>query len=150
MNIDIKGPWKSEQIETFVCASSVPIRLACVAADGFPRVISLWQQYHNGVFHCVTHQSSKLVKLLTLNPRVGFEIAADTPPYRGVRGQGSATLAPLADSSVLTDMLSQFVGGTESEFSKWLLSRSEEELLITITPHRFFSWDYTERMAEVV
>jgi hypothetical protein len=47
-------------------------------------------------------------------------------------------------------MLSQYVGGTESGFSKWLLSRSEEELLITITPHRIFSWDYTERMAEVI
>jgi nitroimidazol reductase NimA-like FMN-containing flavoprotein (pyridoxamine 5'-phosphate oxidase superfamily) len=150
MTIEMKGPWRAEQIEAFVCASTLPIRLACVGGDGFPRVVSLWQQYHNGVFHCVTHQSAQLVKLLKSRPQVGFEIAADTPPYRGVRGQGTASLAPLGDNTTLTDMLSRYVGGTESGFSKWLLARSDEELLITVTPHRIFSWDYTQRMSGVV
>ncbi|MEH6592088.1 MAG: pyridoxamine 5'-phosphate oxidase family protein [Halioglobus sp.] len=150
MNIEIKGPWEVDQMEAFVRASTLPIRLACVGSDGFPRVVSLWQQYHEGTFHCVTHKSAQLVKLLQARPQVGFEIAGDTPPYRGVRGQGTALITPLSDDSTLKDMISRYVGGTESKFSKWLLSRSDEELLITITPHRIFSWDYTERMAEVV
>jgi len=77
---------------------------------------------------------------------VGFELAPNEPPYHGVRGQGIATLDSDADGVVLGEMLQRYLGGTESKLGNWLLSRAEDEVLITITPLRLFSWDYRERM----
>ena len=149
-DVTYKGPWHAREVARFLEGSGVPIRLACCGADGFPRVISLWYRYHEGQLICVTHRSAQLLSLLARDPRVGFEISPNEPPYHGVRGQGLAQIEELGAESALQDMLARYLGGTESSLARWLMSRSDEERLITITPSRFFSWDYRERMADAV
>ena len=143
----IAGPWSLAQIETFLHESTIPVRLSCVAADGYPRVISLWSQFNTGALYCVTHQDSKLVKMLKGNARVGFEVSADSPPYHGIRGQGNAVLKTLGEDPALEQLLTRYVGNIDSDFSCWLLSRSKEELLLIVNPCRLYSWDYRERMS---
>ncbi|MFT4519951.1 MAG: nitroimidazol reductase NimA-like FMN-containing flavoprotein [Halioglobus sp.] len=147
MSAELAGPWLQPQIDSFLEDACVPLRLSTISKDGYPRVISLWYQYTSESLYCVTHQSSKLVRLLEGNSKVGFEISADSPPYHGIRGQGQATLQPLGADPALEQLLTRYVGNLESKFSKWLLSRREEELLIEIKPHRLYSWDYRERMS---
>lgn len=148
MAVTLKGPWDKVQIDSFLQNSTFPLRLACVGEDGFPRVVSVWYGYDGQRFRCVSHRSSQLVSLLERSGRVGFELAPNEPPYHGVRGQGIATLDSDADGVVLGDMLQRYLGGTDSKLGNWLLSRAEDEVLITIEPVRLFSWDYRERMAE--
>ena len=150
MTIELSGPWQSAQVNTFLDDVTLPIRLSCVAPDGFPRVISLWFLHREGKLYCATHESAKLVGLLKHDNRVGFEVAPDVPPYHGVRGQGTATLSPLGDDPALEQLLQRYLGSLDSDFSKWLLSRKDEELLVCVDPHRLFSWDYRERMATAV
>lgn len=147
MTIKLSGPWDFARIEEFLDESTIPMRLSCNAADGFPRVISLWYGYAADTLYCVTHESSKLVALLQRNHRVAFDVSPDTPPYFGIRGQGSATLEPLGNNPMLENLLTRYVGNLDSRFSQWLLSRSAEEILITIKPHQLYSWDYRQRMS---
>ena len=77
MAMTIKGPWSAEQAAVFLEAARMPIRLACIGADGFPRVVSLWYRYEGGSFYCVTHRDAKLTALLQGNTKVGF-ITAET------------------------------------------------------------------------
>ena len=149
MGIEIKGPWKQQQIEDYLSDSRLPVRLGCVGGDGFPRVVSLWYQYREGALYCVTHRDSPLVSLLSNEPRVGFEVSPNEPPYLGVRGQGVVEMTPLQQREMLEALLSNYLGGLESKLAQWLLSRSEQEILITIQPRRFFSWDYRARMADI-
>jgi hypothetical protein len=100
------------------------------------------------MLYCVSHRESSLVALLRRNERVGFEIAPNEPPYHGVRGQGTATLQALGDDDTLRVLLQRFLGGVDSKLARWLLSRSDEEMLISIQPQRWFSWDYRERMED--
>ena len=144
----LSGPWDQHTLDDFLNNSTLPIRLSSIASDGFPRVVSLWYAYDAPCLVCATHQSSSLVKLLEKNARVGFEISPDAPPYYGVRGQATAALTPLGESDLLKHLLTRYVGDTSSPFARWLLSRSAEELVITLTPHRLYSWDYRERMTE--
>tara|TARA_B110000503_G_scaffold140532_1_gene231654 strand:+ start:10231 stop:10680 length:450 start_codon:yes stop_codon:yes gene_type:complete len=148
MAVTLKGPWNREQVDSFLNNSQFPLRLACVAEDGFPRVVSVWYGYDGQSLRCVSHRSSQLVGLLQRCERVGFELAPNEPPYHGVRGQGIVQLGSDADGEVLGEMLQRYLGGTESKLGKWLLSRSEDEVLITIEPLRMFSWDYRERMED--
>jgi len=144
-----KGPWSLEEIHRFLHDSAVPMRLACTGNDGYPRVVSVWYVFAEQSMLCVSHQKSALVKLLQRDPKVGFEISPNAPPYHGVRGQGRARLAPLGDSDVLDRLVARYLGQQKSRVGNWLLSRKAEEVLIRIQPERLFTWDYRERMADV-
>ncbi len=145
----ISGPWDLQQIEAFLSDSTIPMRLACVGRDGFPRVVSVWFRYRAGSLQCVTHRDSHLARTLQTNPKVGFEVAPNAPPYHGVRGRGEASMTPLGSDGALEELLGRYLGGQESRVASWLLSRKEEELLVTVRPVSLFSWDYRERMADV-
>ncbi len=149
MHATIEGPWTLAEAETFLKSAALPMRLACVAADGYPRVVSLWYRFEAERLYAVTHQDSSLARLLRRNGRVGFEVAPNEPPYHGIRGQADVTLEPLGNQSTLRELLDRYLGGFDSGVAQWLLSRSDEEVLITIEPTRLYSWDYRERMADV-
>jgi hypothetical protein len=149
MQAHVKGPWSKDKIEHFLQDSRYPVRLACIGTDGYPRVVSVWFIYHEGLFYCASHSSSQLVALLRANGRVGFEVATNDPPYCGVRGQADASLSESGGAVMLERLLDRYLGGLDSPLAGWLLSRAEDELLITVTPRRLFSWDYRQRMGEL-
>lgn len=149
MQAQIKGPWSKDKIEHFLQDSRYPIRLACIGDDGYPRVVSVWFIYQEGLFYCASHSSSQLVALLRANGRVGFEVATNDPPYCGVRGQADASLSGSGGAVMLERLLDRYLGNLDSPLAGWLLSRAEGELLITVTPRRLFSWDYRQRMGEI-
>lgn len=149
MQATIKGPWDLSRIEHFLHDSRYPVRLACVGADGYPRVVSVWFRYLHGQLFCVSHRASALVSVLATNPRVGFEVGPNDPPYHGVRGRGDAELSEVGGGAMLESLLDRYLGGADSSLARWLLSRREDELLITITPRSWFSWDYRERMKDL-
>ncbi len=142
----LKGPWSQGEIDEYLTEATVPLRLACLGGDGFPRVVSVWYRYAAGRLYCVSHRDAPLVRLLERGDRVGFEVSPNEPPYRGVRGQGIATLQDGAGGEELAGLLQRYLGGTDSDLAQWLLSRAEEETLITVEPLRLFSWDYSARM----
>ena len=76
------------------------------------------------------------------------DLAPNEPPYYGVRGQGIARLETDADAAVLTELMQRYLGRTESKLGNWLLSRADDEVLITIEATRLFSWDYRDRMSQ--
>lgn len=146
MTIKLTGPWSEVQIDEYLQRSVFPLRLACNADDGFPRVVSVWFRYEHGTFYCVSHRDSKLIALLRHSDQVGFEVSPNEPPYCGVRGQGVVSLSDEGAGDALEKLLKRFMGGVDSSLGKWLLSRRDEEVLITLKAHRIFSWDYRQRM----
>lgn len=149
MTATLKGPWSRTQIDDFLTRTRWPLRLACNGSDGFPRVASVWFRLQGDVLECVSHRDSAVIRLLRRDPRAAFEVSPNEPPYFGVRGQVEATLQPLGDSDALDDLVMRYLGSERSRVGDWLLSRREEEMLIRLTPSRFFTWDYRERMADV-
>lgn len=149
MSVSINGPWSLAETESYLCTTTFPIRLACIGTDDFPRVVSIWYRYEQGKFYCASHRDSKLVALLRENDKVGFEVAPNEPPYCGVRGQGRAQLSMLGGGEALEGLLQRYLGGADSALGQWLLSRSDEEILITIEPLRMFTWDYRQRMHDI-
>lgn len=149
MQTSYGGPWSPAQVDQYLQDSVFPVRLGCNGRDGFPRVVSVWYQYFQERFFCVSHRKSFLVRLLQANGRVGFEVAPNEPPYCGVRGHGNASLEMLGNEATLDNLLERYLGGADSRLGNWLLARRDEEMLITIEPQRIFSWDYRERMDDI-
>lgn len=91
-----------------------------------------------------------MVQHLRHEPRCAFEIAADHPPYCGVRGQGIATIDKTLGTETLRELLVRYLGSTETSFGQRLLAQSQNEVAIVIEPLNVFTWNYTKRMREVV
>jgi len=142
----IRGPWTRERVDAFLSQTIVPVRLAHAARDGHPEVLSLWFTWRDGAVWCATSPRARVVERLAREPRCGFEVAPDAPPYRGVRGRGRAELVPERGAEVLLELVDRYLGTRDSSFALWLLARAEHEMAIRIAPERVTTWDFAERM----
>jgi len=70
---------------------------------------------------------------------------ATPPPYRGVRGQGRASLRG-EGGALLGELLDRYLGGRDSPLARRLLADAADEVAIRVVSTRLASWDYTERM----
>lgn len=143
--LEATGPWDSDQIATFLHETTIPIRVSSMGTNG-PIVQSLWFVYDDDALWCATQATSVLAKRLAADDRIGFEVAADAPPYRGVRGTGHASIHPELAEKVLRQLIARYQGDDESELSRWLLSRLDREVAIRIDALNLATWDFSGRM----
>jgi hypothetical protein len=141
-----KGPWPPEQIERFLREFRAPIRLACNGASGHPVLASLWFIPLDGKLWCATQRTASVVTHLSRDPRCAFEVSVESPPYRGVRGPGLATLHDDRGEEILRMLIDRYQKDSTSRLAAFLLARVEHETAIAIEPQMLVSWDYQERM----
>ena len=94
-------------VEQYLKASRIPLRLACITPGNWPVVLSLWFEYRQGNLYCASREQAKVISYLKQNDRCAFEIAGDQPPYCGVRGQGIATLDHSRGAEILERLLTK-------------------------------------------
>ena len=138
------GPWDADQVQEYLVDAVIPVRLA--SAGSYPLVQSLWFLPDAEGLWCATQDDSVLVRRLTRDDRVGFEVSADAPPYRGVRGTGHARIDRAAAAEVLPRLVARYQGGQDTPLARWLLSRIDTEVAVRLTGLTVTSWDYTPRM----
>jgi len=138
----------SNSIEN-VSDNKIPIRLGCIKSSGAPLIISLWYVVRDEKIYCATQSSAKLVSYLRKNPICGFEIAADKPPYKGTRGEGTVKIISEKGPEILDVLIEKYLGKKESTLSKFLKQKASSEVAIEITPQKIFHYDYTQRMKDI-
>lgn len=139
--------YQQEAMEDFLHACTIPMKLACNGSRDYPLVASHWFLYRDGALLCAMHRDSTVAKLLMSDNRCGFEIAPESIPYHGVRGQGRVKLVPEGAGELLGELIDRYLQSRDSKLAKWLLGRAEEELLVTVEPTWVTAWDYSDRMA---
>lgn len=137
-------------LDTYLDLSRIPLRLACTTESGWPMVVSLWFKHQNGGLFCATQKSARVVSYLQNDPRCAFEIAADLPPYCGVRGQAIASIDAEKGVEILEKLLKRYLGGTENTLGRKLLAKSNDEVAIILKPVNIYTWDFSNRMGDVI
>jgi nitroimidazol reductase NimA-like FMN-containing flavoprotein (pyridoxamine 5'-phosphate oxidase superfamily) len=140
--------WDLQQINDFLHAAVIPIRLACSDKEGVPLICSLWYLYADNALWCATQQSASVATLLERTPKCAFEVAPESMPYRGVRGQGRVTVMPDEGAATLQQLIDRYLGARDTEFATWLISRSANEVALKIEPEWITSWDFGSRMRD--
>ena len=138
------------ELDSYLSSVRIPLRLACKTKSDQPIVISLWYLHQNDQLLCATQKSAKVISYLQFDPRCAFEIAADHPPYCGIRGQAIATIDNSIGPIVLKQLLERYLGSTQNSLANNLLAKSETEVAIVLKPIRVFTWDFSDRMQEVI
>jgi len=147
MRAQTRGPWSKAQIEDHLRRSEIPLRLAWQTSSGHPWVASLWYVWRDDAIWCASVAEAAVVRALQRDPRCGFEIAGERPPYCGVRGRGRAELVAERGEEILRALIGRYLDRDDGPLARWLLSRVEREVAIRIEPEHVVSWDYRERMA---
>ena len=138
------GPWDTSQITSFLEDTVIPIRLASAGRTS-PLVQSLWFLYAEESLWCCTQREAVLTRRLTSDPRCGFEVSGDLPPYRGVRGSAKAEILPERAVDVLPRLIQRY--DAPASLSDWLLSRLDREVAIRLHSLRVTTFDFTQRMS---
>jgi hypothetical protein len=146
LNVGKTSAWNTTEIVTYLHQTVAPCRLSSINKNGFPNVTSLWYVYDDGHMLFSARSNSTICKRLRVNNKVGFEVAKDAPPYKGVRGIGIATLKASSEVPILATLITRYLGNTDSKLAKWLLSKPENESTICLKVERITSWDYSKRM----
>jgi len=144
--VSVTGAWALEDVAAFLEDQTVPLRLGCRRPGGDLWMLSLWYRYRDGGFECATAADADVVSYLDHDPDVSFEVSTNDPPYRGIRGNGTATVTTDEEKAVLAALVERYLGGTDSDLARRLLAPSREEVRIRIDPARLHSWDYSQRM----
>jgi hypothetical protein len=139
------GPWSVADIEDYLEQTVIPVRIATIGSTG-PLVQSLWFIYDEGSLWCATQADSVIIRRLRADSRCGFEIAADLPPYRGVRGRGVASIEPDRAAVILPRLIDRYLGSQSTSLGEWLMSRLDTEVAFRIDELTVTSWDYSGRM----
>lgn len=144
----IRGSLSREDIESLLEEAVIPLRIACQTPADNLWMLSLWFRYRDGNLLCATGADADVVGYVEYEPRVAFEISTNEPPYKGVRGHGTATVSPDPDKALLRELTQRYLGSTETSLARRLLAEDREEVTISIDPSVVYGWDFTERMAD--
>ena len=139
-----------EQINKFIPDIKIPIRVSFIKSNNVPAIISLWYVCNSDKIYCAVQKTAKVVAYLQKNPICGFEIAADKPPYKGIRGEGTVQILNETGAHVLDLLIDKYLGEKESTLSKFLKNNSKTEIALQITPQKIFNYDYSERMKDAL
>ncbi len=143
------GRWRfSAEIRRYLDEVKIPLRLACLTPSGGPLVLSLWYIRLGDELYCATQSTSRVAEYLRQEPRCAYEVAADLPPYCGVRGQGLATIQDERGPEILERLLDRYIGGRDTSLGSDLLSRAESEVAVCIETVSQFQWNYSDRMRD--
>lgn len=143
-----EGVWSERETEAFLEQMLIPLRLACNGSTGNPVLASLWFLPIDGKLWCATQRSADVVSMLTRDPRCSFEVSVEAPPYRGLRGPAVASLHDDRGEEILRRLIDRYLNGSNSKLAGLLLARATSETAIAITPNKYLSWDYSDRMRE--
>lgn len=142
------GVWDAAETERFLESTAVPLRLGCRTPNDDPWMLSLWYLYRDGTLWCATSADADVVRYLRHDDGVAFEVSTNRPPYKGVRGNGTATIEADPEKELLRELLERYLDGTESPLARKLTSPEREEVRIRIDPARLYTWDFTGRMTD--
>lgn len=126
--------------------TTIPLRLSCISDSGWPVVLSLWFLLDGEYLYCATPQKAHVVRYLRAQPRCGFEVASDMPPYCGIRGTALATIHEGRGLEILGKLCERYLGDRDNPLARRLLTREEPEVAICIAPQKIHVWNFTDRM----
>ena len=136
-----------EEVEGFL-ESKLNLQLATIDGQGNPNIQPVWFYYdkEGEKLWVNTSKSAKKTQNIGKRSTIYFSIDDENPPYRGVKGLGTATIIeepeivfPQGDRISL-----KYLGTLDHPIAKMISDESKKGkvVLIEISPKFFSTWDY--------
>jgi len=139
-----------EETERFL-ESNLNLQIATIDEKGDPNIQPVWFYYDKdeGKLLIITSKSAKKTQNLKNRPSVYFSIDDESPPFKGVKGKGNATIVedPKRIVPQAEKISMKYLGTLEHLAAKEMTNRSKngEGILVEISPKFFSTWDFGKR-----
>lgn len=135
-----------EEVRDFLTNSKLFARLGTIDEKEDPNVHPVWYYFDNGRIYFETGKNSKKVRNIRKRNNIYFCIDETNPPYKGVRGKGTAVISedisinvPIAEKIII-----KYTGSLDNNMAKFLMDtiKRGESVIIEIIPHFYATWDH--------
>jgi nitroimidazol reductase NimA-like FMN-containing flavoprotein (pyridoxamine 5'-phosphate oxidase superfamily) len=136
-----------EEAERFL-ESKLNLQLATIDNQGEPNIQPVWFYYNKDSEKLLitTSKLSKKIQNLRNKSTIYFSIDDENPPYKGIKGKGTATLIEDPDKTISQgDRISMKNLGTLDHPIANMISEGSkrgDNVVIEISPKFFSTWDY--------
>jgi PPOX class probable F420-dependent enzyme len=139
-----------EEAERFL-ESKLNLQIATIDEKGEPNIQPVWFYYDKdeGKLLVLTSKVAKKTQNLSNRPTIYFSIDDENPPYKGVKGKGTA--AVVEDPNLIVPQAEKismkYLGTLDHPAAKEMADRSKngEGVLVKISPKFFSTWDFGKR-----
>jgi nitroimidazol reductase NimA-like FMN-containing flavoprotein (pyridoxamine 5'-phosphate oxidase superfamily) len=136
-----------EEAERFL-ESKLNLQLATIDNQGEPNIQPVWFYYNKDSEKLLitTSKLSKKIQNLRNKSTIYFSIDDENPPYKGIKGKGTATLIEDPDKTISQgDRISmKYLGTLDHPIANMISEGSKrgDNVVIEISPKFFSTWDY--------
>ncbi|MPZ07502.1 MAG: pyridoxamine 5'-phosphate oxidase family protein [Nitrososphaeraceae archaeon] len=145
------APLSEQETVDFLKAGKLNIHLGTVDEKGHANIHPAWYYYdsENNRIYIETSKQAKKTYNLRKNENVYFCIDDPNPPYKGVRGKGSAKIhedinfnVPIAEKIMV-----RYLGNIEHPMAQELIDaiKNGQSVVLEISPKYYSTWDYSKQ-----
>lgn len=137
-----------DEVRNFLSTNKLFARLGTIDEKEDPNIHPVWYYFDNGRIYFETGKNSKKVRNIRKRNNTYFCIDETNPPYKGVRGKGTAIISedisrniPIAEKIMI-----KYTGSLNNTMAKFLLDsiKRGESIIIEIIPHYYATWDHSK------
>ena len=137
-----------DEVRDFLSNSMLFARLGTIDEKGDPNVHPVWYYFDDGRIYFETGKNSKKVRNIRKRNNIYFCIDETNPPYKGVRGKGTAIISEDINRniSIAEKIIIKYTGSLNNTMAKFLMDsiKRGESIIIEIIPHYYATWDHSK------
>lgn len=130
------GAWA--RFESMVDAPS-PAVLVTYRGDDTAHVSPVWFHFHDGYFEVVIAENDVKLRHLCRRPECTLVVFETTPPFRGIRVEGTADLRPDTDATVRRSIATRYLG--EADGAAFVAQRHTPGVVLRLGTDQARTWD---------
>jgi PPOX class probable F420-dependent enzyme len=116
--------------------------LATYRRDGAAMLSPVWHEWHEGGFNVPTGEDDVKARHLRRDPRAGFVLYDNNPPYRGVELRCQPRIVPDPDRAVLRRIAVRYLGPERG--NAYADSSTGPSVVIRLEPGEWRAWDFAD------
>ncbi|MGH9925351.1 MAG: pyridoxamine 5'-phosphate oxidase family protein [Nitrososphaeraceae archaeon] len=142
------APLSEQDLKEFLTTKVLNLHLGTVDEEGHSNIhpVGYYYDQSDNKFYILTGKESKKTSNLKKNQMVYFCIDDPNPPYKGVRGKGTARILEEANFNlgIWEKVMARYLGNLEDPMAIALKDelKKGESIVLEISPKYYSTWDY--------
>jgi general stress protein 26 len=145
------SPLSEQDLKEFLTSKVLNLHLGTVDEKGHANVhpVGYYFDHLANIFYILTAKESKKTQNLSRKEMIYFCVDDPNPPYKGVRGKGTARILEEVkfNLSIWEKIMARYLGNLEDPMAIALKDelKKGDSIVLEITPKYFSTWDYSKQ-----
>ena len=145
------SPLSEQDLKEFLTSKVLNLHLGTVDEKGHANVhpVGYYFDHLENLFYILTAKESKKTRNLSRKKTIYFCVDDPNPPYKGVRGKGTARILEEVkfNLSIWVKIMARYLGNLEDPMAIALKDelKKGDSIVLEISPKYFSTWDYSKQ-----